>query len=131
MVVPGLDQVGAPIDLREQVALLAGQPAITADNHRVTVDTAVSFQVTNPGAAADRIGDQKLAVDRLVTNLVVGFIGGSDLDHVLASREQFSAQLRDRLDNIADEWGIRVSLVEIRSIVPAPTTSGPGTRAGG
>jgi hypothetical protein len=138
MVIPGLDQVGAPLDLREQVALLAGQPAVTADNHRVTVDTSVSFQVTNPRAAADKIGDQKLAVEHLVSGLLVGLIGHSDLDKVLASRDQFSAQLRDRLDSVADEWGIRFSLAEIRSIVPEPTVTpdepplpGPGTRAAG
>jgi regulator of protease activity HflC (stomatin/prohibitin superfamily) len=126
MVIPGLDEVSAPIDLREQVVLLTDQPVIIADNQPVTVDTLVSFQVTNPRAAIDKCGDQKLAVERLVSYMLLDFIGHSDLEQVLASRDKFSAQLRDRLDSLSDEWGIRVSFVEIRSIVPEPMVNGTG-----
>jgi regulator of protease activity HflC (stomatin/prohibitin superfamily) len=117
MVIPGLDQVGAPIDLRDQVTSLTGQPVSTADDQRVAVDVVVSFQVTNPRAEVEKIGDQRLAVEHLVSHLLVEFIGHSDLEQVLASRDQLSAQLRDQLDSVSGEWGIRVSVAEIRSII--------------
>jgi len=76
-----------------------------------------------------------------VSNLLVDLIGHSDLEQVLASRDQFSTQLRDRLDGVSDESGVRVSFAVNRSIVPEltvtrtcqtrPSRSGPGSLPGG
>lgn len=126
MVIPGLDSVGSPIDLREQAVSLTGQRVVTADGQAVNVDTLVSFRVTNPRPAAEAIGDPKLAIERFVSVTLLGFIGRSDLAHVLASRDNICAQLREKLDEISGEWGIRVSRAEIRSIVPGPEATETG-----
>ena len=119
MIIPGVDRAGTPIDVRPQVVSLS-QREITADNQAVTVETVVSFQVTNPRAAADECGDQRLAVEQHVSGLLPALIGSTGLEQVLASREKFSTELRERLESVSDKWGIRVSSAEVRSIADEP-----------
>ncbi len=119
MIIPGVDRAGPPIDVRPQVVSLS-QREITADSQAVTVETVVSFQVTNPRAAADECGDQRLAVERHVSSLLLSLIASTDLEQALASRDKFSTELRERLERVSDKWGIRVSSAEVRSIADEP-----------
>lgn len=127
-VIPGVQSVGAPIDLREQVVLLTSQPIITSDNQAVTVETLVSFQVTNPQAAVE-CGDQKQAVERLVSAVLLGAAGHRDLPQILASRDQLDARMREKLDSLSDQLGVQVNLAEVRSICPEPMAASAGQRS--
>ncbi len=50
------------------------------------------------------------------------------LDDVLAKREQMNEVLRAKLDEVTERWGVKVTNVEIREIVPPPTVQEAMTR---
>lgn len=117
LVFPGRDRMGKPIDVREQVLSMAGRRVLTADKVTVAVDTVLSFQVTDP-LAAFTVGSQSEAVERLVPMLLSEIIGSLDLQQTLATRDEISTGLRERLNDVSSTLGIRVSSVEVRSIAP-------------
>jgi regulator of protease activity HflC (stomatin/prohibitin superfamily) len=45
-------------------------------------------------------------------------IGGIPLDDVLSEREHINNMLRTRLDEVTERWGVKVTNVEIREIIP-------------
>jgi regulator of protease activity HflC (stomatin/prohibitin superfamily) len=127
LVFPGRDQVSRPIDLRKQQVSLDGQQFLTADGTAVTVDTELSFQVTDP-LAAFVVGDQKQAVIKLVPMLLSQIIAAMNLEHTQASADQATAELRERLAGASDTLGIQVRSANVRSILAA-TKTGTGGQA--
>jgi regulator of protease activity HflC (stomatin/prohibitin superfamily) len=47
-------------------------------------------------------------------------VGAMDLDDVLSKREEINRILHEKLDDITDRWGIRITAVEIREVIPPP-----------
>ena len=47
-------------------------------------------------------------------------VGDISLDDVLAKREQINEMLRTKLDEVTERWGVKVTNVEIREIIPPP-----------
>jgi regulator of protease activity HflC (stomatin/prohibitin superfamily) len=85
LVFPGRDQVGGPIDLREQAVTLNGQRVLTAGRASVTVNTKLSFQITDPLAAVT-VGDQIEAVAKLVPMMLSQIIASTGPGQRLAAR---------------------------------------------
>ena len=42
------------------------------------------------------------------------------LDDVLSKRERMNQILRDKLDDVTERWGVKVTNVEVREIIPPP-----------
>jgi hypothetical protein len=123
LIFPGRDKVGGPIDVREQVMSLAGRRVTTADKLSVAVDTVLSFEVTDP-LAAFAVGSQNEAVERLVPMLLSEIIGSARLEQTLATRNEISIELHERLNDVQGTLGIRVRSVEVRSIARMPDADG-------
>jgi regulator of protease activity HflC (stomatin/prohibitin superfamily) len=117
-VIPFVDRVRPPIDLREQVVSFQPQPVITEDNLVVNIDTVLYFQVTDPRAAAYEISNFIQAIEQLTVTTLRNVIGGMDLEETLTSREKINSELRGVLDEATGKWGIRVTRVEIKEIDP-------------
>ncbi len=122
LVFPGRDRVSGPIDLRDQAVSLAGLRVLTADKVGVSVDAVLSFQVADPLVAIE-IGNQNEAMEDCAPRLLSDIIGRMGLDQTLASRDEISTELRERLEDASGTLGIRVSSVDVRSIEPAPEAS--------
>ncbi|MFF5108472.1 SPFH domain-containing protein [Streptosporangium sp. NPDC000509] len=118
LVVPFIDRIKDMVDLREQVVAFPPQAVVTSDNLVVSVDTAVSFQVTDARAATYEIANFLVAVEQFVATTLCDVIGGMDVDRVLGSREEIGAELRRALDDAAGGWGLRVGRVEVKTIDP-------------
>jgi regulator of protease activity HflC (stomatin/prohibitin superfamily) len=118
MVMPFIDRLRPPIDLREQVASFPPQPVITRDNLVVGIDTVIYFQVTDPRAATYEIANYITAVEQLTVTTLRNVVGGMDLETALTSRDQINTELRKELDEATGKWGIRVSRVELKAIEP-------------
>ncbi len=109
-------------DIREHTLDIAPQPVITKDNVEIRVDGLIWVR---PGFEAEEIqktfyciGNWKRAVLELaMTNLRQEF-GGLTLDESLVARERISANLRQNLDEMTKEWGLKVCKVEIKLIDP-------------
>ena len=117
-VVPFIDRVYRPIDLREQVVSFVPQPVITEDNLVVEIDTVLYFQVTDPRSAAYEIASYLQAVEQLTVTTLRNVVGSMDLERTLTSRDSINSQLRRVLDDATGKWGLRVNRVEIKAIDP-------------
>jgi regulator of protease activity HflC (stomatin/prohibitin superfamily) len=120
-VIPFIDRVYSPIDLREQVVSFQPQPVITEDNLVVEIDTVLYFQVTDPRAAAYEIANFLQAVEQLTVTTLRNVVGSMDLERTLTSRDAINSQLRGVLDEATGKWGLRVNRVEIKAIDPPMT----------
>jgi regulator of protease activity HflC (stomatin/prohibitin superfamily) len=120
-VIPYIDRVYAPLDLREQVVSFQPQPVITEDNLVVEIDTVLYFQITDPRAAAYEIASYLQAVEQLTVTTLRNVVGSMDLEKTLTSRDTINSQLRGVLDEATGKWGIRVNRVEIKAIDPPKT----------
>jgi regulator of protease activity HflC (stomatin/prohibitin superfamily) len=120
-VIPYIDRVYPPIDLREQVVSFDPQPVITEDNLVVEIDTVLYFQVTDPRSAAYEIASYLQAVEQLTVTTLRNVVGSMDLERTLTSRDSINSQLRVVLDEATGKWGLRVNRVEIKAIDPPMT----------
>ncbi|GAB3586598.1 SPFH domain-containing protein [Calidifontibacter terrae] len=118
---PFVDRIRARVDLRERVVSFPPQPVITEDNLTVNIDTVVYFQVTEPRAAVYEINNYIVGVEQLATTTLRNVVGGMTLEQTLTSREVINTQLRGVLDEATTRWGLRVSRVELKSILPPPS----------
>src|SRR6476659_4814470 len=116
--IPFVDRVRDMIDLREQVVSFDPQPVITEDNLVVSIDSVISFQVTDPKAATYEIANYIQAIEQLTVTTLRNVIGGMALEKTLTSRDDINAQLRGVLDEATGKWGIRVNRVELKAVDP-------------
>ena len=93
---------------------------ITKDNVRMDVDAAVFYQVTDPKQYAYGMKQPLFALQKLAITTLRNIIGTLELDETLSSRDFINAKLRATLDEATDAWGIKITRVEIESIVPPP-----------
>ena len=65
-----------------------------------------------------QVGNFELAAQGMATTTLRSVIGGILLDDVLSERETINNILRTRLDEVTGRWGVKVTNVEIREIIP-------------
>lgn len=115
---PFIDRVVQVVNLREQVLDFKPQAVITKDNVKMGVDSAVFFQITDPYAFTYGIQNPFLAMENLTSTTLRNIFGEIELDDALTSRDLINTKMRAVLDEATDPWGIKVSRVELKSIVP-------------
>ena len=115
---PFLDRVARRVNLKEQVADFAPQPVITKDNVTMRIDTVVFFQITDPKLFAYGVENPIMAIENLTATTLRNIIGDLELDQTLTSRETINAKMRASLDVATDPWGIKVTRVELKNIIP-------------
>ncbi len=106
------------VDLREQVREIPTQASITQDNAPVSVDFLWYYKVFDPVESVLQVQNFELAAQGIATTTLRSVIGGIMLDGVLSEREKINTALRSRLDEVTERWGVKVTNVEIREIVP-------------
>ena len=113
-------RIAKQVSLKEQVADFPPQPVITRDNVTMQIDTVVFFQITDPKLYAYGVENPLTAIENLTATTLRNIIGDLELDHTLTSRDTINAKMRVVLDEAADAWGIRITRVEIKDLVPNP-----------
>jgi regulator of protease activity HflC (stomatin/prohibitin superfamily) len=106
------------VDLREQVREIPTQASITQDNAPVSVDFLWYYKVFDPVQSVLQVQNFELAAQGIATTTLRSVIGGIMLDGVLSEREKINTALRARLDEVTERWGVKVTNVEIREIIP-------------
>jgi regulator of protease activity HflC (stomatin/prohibitin superfamily) len=106
------------VDLREQVREIPAQTSITKDNAPISIDFLWYYKIFDPVESVLQVGNFELAAQGIATTTLRSVIGGIPLDGVLSEREQINAALRTRLDEVTERWGVKVTNVEIREILP-------------
>jgi regulator of protease activity HflC (stomatin/prohibitin superfamily) len=117
ILIPVVDR-GVSVDLREQVREVPHQTSITKDNAPISIDFLWYFKVLNPMDSVLQVGSFEAAALGMSTTTLRAVIGGIMLDEVLSEREHINNMLRTRLDEVTERWGVKVTNVEIREIIP-------------
>ena len=115
---PVLDKVARKVSLKEQVADFDPQPVITKDNVTMQIDTVVFFQITDPKLYTYVVVNPMMAIENLTATTLRNIIGDLELDETLTSRETINSKMRASLDEATDPWGIKVTRVELKNIIP-------------
>jgi regulator of protease activity HflC (stomatin/prohibitin superfamily) len=106
------------VDLRERYLTIPHQTCITKDNAPVDVDFIIYFKVFNASDSVIQVQNFEGAAMGIATTTLRAVIGDINLDEVLSKRENINAILRTKLDEVTTRWGVKVTNVEIREILP-------------
>ncbi len=104
------------VDLRVATIDVSGQDIITKDNVPVSINAVVYFQVNNPDLAVLNVQNFRQATTLLGQTLLRSVLGSHELDDMLSERDKISKVLQEELDKSTETWGVRVVLVEIKSV---------------
>jgi len=106
------------VDLRELFLEIPSQTCITRDNAPINIDFLIYWKVVDPEHSVIQVADFAGAARGIATTTLRAVIGDIILDDVLARREQINNVLRAKLDEVTERWGVKVTTVEIREILP-------------
>ena len=117
-VIPIFEKVTNVVTLKEIVKDFAPQPVITKDNVTMQIDTVVYYQITDPKLYTYGVENPVSAIENLTATTLRNLIGELELDQTLTSRDVINTKMRSILDEATDPWGIKVTRVELKNILP-------------
>ncbi len=117
-VVPIVDKMLPKTDLREQVVAFKPQAVITNDNVGMQISTVIYYQVVDARAAEYEVANFSIALEQIAQTTLRNVIGNLILDKTLTARDEINAKLRTVLDEVTEKWGIRITRVELKEIIP-------------
>ena len=106
------------VDLREQVREIPHQTSITMDNASIAVDFIWYYKVVDAMQSVIQVGQFEQAAQGMATTTLRSVIGAISLDEVLSNRDHINQVMRVKLDEVTERWGVKVTNVEIREIIP-------------
>jgi regulator of protease activity HflC (stomatin/prohibitin superfamily) len=121
--VPIMDKVGAKINMMETVLDIETQEVITRDNAMIMADAVTFYQVIDAAKAAYEVRDLQRALSNLSQTNIRSVLGSMELDESLSNREVINAKLLHVIDDAAHPWGLKVTRVEIKDLLPPPDIS--------
>lgn len=117
ILIPWIDRP-VTADLRERFIEVPAQSAITRDNAPVSVDFLIYLRVVEPLPSVIAVEDVMGAAEGIAKTTLRAVVGDISLDDVLSRREHMNEQLRTKLDEVTNRWGVKVTAVEVREIQP-------------
>jgi len=116
------------VDLREFYLEIPHQSSITKDNAPISIDFIIFYKVLDAVNSVVQVGNFEGAALNIAATTLRSVVGDISLDDVLAKREEINQILRSKLDEITERWGVKVTNVEIREIIPPPGVQEAMTR---
>ena len=116
--IPILERVAKRITLKEQVMDSPPQAVITKDNVTMQIDTVVFFRIYDAKLYAYGAVNPISALENLTATTLRNLVGELELDGTLTSRDTINGKMAEILDEATDQWGIKVSRVELKNIIP-------------
>ncbi|MGD8759014.1 MAG: slipin family protein [Anaerolineales bacterium] len=119
-IIPMIDRM-AKVDLRVVTLDVPSQEVITRDNVTVKVNAVVFFRVVDPSAAIVQVEDFRRATWNISQTTLRNVVGQSELDDLLANREEINHKLQQIIDESTEPWGVKVTIVEVKDVeLPQP-----------
>ena len=127
LIFPIIDRV-VNVDLRESYLEIPHQTAITKDNASISIDFVIFHKVVDAVTTVLQVEDFAGSAQNVATTTLRSVVGDMSLDDVLAKRDAINELLRVKLDEITERWGVKVTNVEIREVIPPPIVQEAMTR---
>ncbi|WP_017660628.1 SPFH domain-containing protein [Baaleninema simplex] len=118
-IIPFLDNIVFKETTREKVLDIPAQPCITSDNVSISVDAVVYWRIMDMEKAYYKVENLRSAMQNLVLTQIRSEMGKLELDQTFTARAEVNEVLLRELDIATDPWGVKVTRVELRDIVPS------------
>jgi regulator of protease activity HflC (stomatin/prohibitin superfamily) len=115
LIIPFIDQM-QKMDLRVVTLDVPPQEVISRDNVSIRVSAVVYFRVLDPENAVIKVENFRSATFQIAQTTLRSVLGQSELDELLAEREQINMRLQQIIDEQTGPWGIKVSVVEVKDV---------------
>jgi regulator of protease activity HflC (stomatin/prohibitin superfamily) len=115
LVIPILQRM-IKVDLRVIVLDVPKQDVISRDNVSVKVNAVVYFRIVDPGKAIIQVANVFEATSQIAQTTLRSVLGQHEMDDLLSQRDKLNADIQRILDQATDQWGIKVSNVEIKHV---------------
>lgn len=117
--VPFIDKVVFKQTVRERVLDIPPQQCITRDNVSISVDAVVYWRIVDIEKAYYKVENLQAAMVNMVLTQIRAEMGKLELDETFTARSELNEMLLRELDVSTDPWGVKVTRVELRDIVPS------------
>ena len=115
LIVPLIDRLWK-VSMRIVTMPIQSQGIITRDNVSVDIAAVAYFRVIDARKSVVVIENVHAAIDQIAQTTLRNVVGQHSLDDVLAQTEKINASIRQILDATTVEWGVEVTLVELKDI---------------
>ncbi|HWU32220.1 MAG TPA: slipin family protein, partial [Marmoricola sp.] len=115
LIIPVVDQL-RHVSLRIVTMPIEGQGIITRDTVSVGVAAVAYYRVIDPVKSVVAIENVRAAIDQIAQTTLRKVIGQHTLEETLTETDQINDDIRRILDVTSIEWGVEVTLVELRDI---------------
>jgi regulator of protease activity HflC (stomatin/prohibitin superfamily) len=128
LIVPYIERIGHKVNVMEQVLDVPSQEAFTRDNAGVRIDAAAFYQVLDAPRASYEVSDLQQALLVLTMTNIRTVVGSMALDDLLSHRDEINERLLRVMDAAASPWGVKVTRIEIKDILPPADLAGAMAR---
>ncbi|MEM6838744.1 MAG: SPFH domain-containing protein [Cyanobacteria bacterium P01_C01_bin.120] len=118
-ITPVIDKVVFKQTVRERVLDVPPQSCITRDNVSISVDAVVYWRIVDMEKAYYKVENLQAAMVNLVLTQIRAEMGKLELDETFTARSEINESLLRELDISTDPWGVKVTRVELRDIMPS------------
>lgn len=115
IVVPILQQM-VRVNLQIVTMEVPSQDVITRDNISVKVSAVIFLRVVDPQRAVLAVQDYLYSTSQIAQTTLRSILGQSQLDDLLAKRDEINAELQRIIDQQTEPWGVKVSAVEVKNV---------------
>jgi regulator of protease activity HflC (stomatin/prohibitin superfamily) len=119
---PGLRFIIPIVDVLRRVSLrivtlpIQAQTIITRDNVTVDISAVAYYRVVDATKSLVAIENVGSAINQIAQTTLRKVVGQHTLDEILAETDRINVAIREILDKITEEWGVVVTLVELKDI---------------
>ena len=115
LIIPLIDRIQR-VSLRIVTLPIQSQGIITKDTVSVDIAAVAYYRINDPIRSVVAIEDVRAAIDQIAQTTLRAVVGQHTLEEMLAETDRISAHIRQILDVQTQEWGVEVTLVELKDI---------------
>ncbi len=115
IIIPLVDKM-LRVSLRTVAMDVPPQDVITKDNVTVKVNAVLYFRVVDSERAIVAVEDYLYATSMMAQTTLRSVLGQSQLDDLLAKRDEINSELQQIIDQQTEPWGVKVSAVEVKNV---------------
>ena len=115
LIIPVIDRIQR-VSLRIVTLPIQSQGIITRDNVSVDIAAVAYYRVKDAVRSVIAIEDVRAAINQIAQTTLRAVVGQHTLDEALAETDRINQDIRRILDVQTEEWGVEVTLVELKDI---------------